>query len=323
MTVQAIKECRPSNIQEAFSKLEELAFSKQEIIFRGHSSSKFRLTSTFSRYLAKNNWRGWSGKIVDDLVADFIARSRSNEPTAWLPADIKNRRAAMEFARHYGVPSPLIDFTFSPYVAIFFAYDGVQFGSVCNKDDDCVVIYALNTHVLGASWVHRKFSNTECKKNEKYEEYRKFIGAEYDIFDESCPSGILKLIYSPASWNKRMQSQMGSFLYDSIDHNQYNSCEPKERRVLEDFIKEMEINSWEWECRDQPIITKLFMKISWSEEVFWRLELMGVTGAHLLGWDGAARDIWNRPNRQTGRNLRARITGHAWDLDFLHDKSGS
>lgn len=162
-----------------------------------------------------------------------------------------------------------------------------------------------------------------AKKNEKYEEYRKFIGAEYDIFDESCPSGILKLIYSPASWNKRMQSQMGSFLYDSIDHNQYNSCEPKERRVLEDFIKEMEINSWEWECRDQPIITKLFMKISWSEEVFWRLELMGVTGAHLLGWDGAARDIWNRPNRQTGRNLRARITGHAWDLDFLHDKSGS
>ena len=39
-----------------------------------------------------------------------------------LPFDKHDRRGRLEFARHYGVPSPLIDFSYSPYVALFFAF---------------------------------------------------------------------------------------------------------------------------------------------------------------------------------------------------------
>ena len=43
-----------------------------------------------------------------------------------LPFTEDNRRARLEFGRHYGIPSPLIDFSYSPYVATFFAFNGAR-----------------------------------------------------------------------------------------------------------------------------------------------------------------------------------------------------
>jgi hypothetical protein len=50
--------------------------------------------------------------MIDHFIVNLISIGVT------LPFDQDDRRGRLEFARHYGVPSPLIDFSQSPYVAL-------------------------------------------------------------------------------------------------------------------------------------------------------------------------------------------------------------
>jgi FRG domain len=66
---------------------------------------------------------------------------------------IYDRRGRLEFARHYGVPSPLIDFSLSPYVALFFAFNGVK--PLEAKKGEHAAIYCLNVFELAGVWARQ------------------------------------------------------------------------------------------------------------------------------------------------------------------------
>jgi hypothetical protein len=55
-----------------------------------------------------------------------------------LPAD---ELTCMSIAQHYGVKSPLVDLTWSPWVALFFASDNAQTG-------DVGIVQCFSVHVL-------------------------------------------------------------------------------------------------------------------------------------------------------------------------------
>jgi hypothetical protein len=111
-----IRKIRTKSLSGALSTLEQLALGNDDVVFRGHSGSDWSVCSTLSRYsvLPHSNWNDG----LDEMLVHFLTNLRS---VGELPTEIaKDRRARLEYGRHYGVPSPLIDFSLSPYVALFF-----------------------------------------------------------------------------------------------------------------------------------------------------------------------------------------------------------
>lgn len=201
----SIEEIHAKTLGEALAHLEKLALSNDTIVFRGHSKSKHRICSTLSRYSVVPH-QSWDSRL-DNMLEHFLTNLRS---IGEFPADIaRDRRARLEYGRHYGVPSPLIDFSLSPYVALFFAFNGVRPDP--EKHDETVIVYALDLTSLGLEWAKLC---TPLDREKLMEEYNLFMNERENLFENGYPGGILKFIRFPASWNKRMQRQMGVFIYD-------------------------------------------------------------------------------------------------------------
>jgi hypothetical protein len=113
-----------------------------EVIFRGQANAEWELKSTLERYSDKSisriryyhylekikpavetytgqKWDLGNPKVLDD---DF--------PVDW-PG-----YAFMIYARHHGFPSPLLDWTLSPYIALFFSMQ-----TVCNSENAAVFAF--------------------------------------------------------------------------------------------------------------------------------------------------------------------------------------
>lgn len=54
----------------------------------------------------------------------------------------------MEYGRHCGLPMPCLDFSYSPYIALFFAYAGSGWENE-RPSGEYVEVNALNVAALG------------------------------------------------------------------------------------------------------------------------------------------------------------------------------
>lgn len=94
---------------------------REQLIFRGHSDSTWPLKTTLDR----------ERSFTDDAARRLYSVGLLNEFRRQaiglgLPPDRLPELESTAFelvARHYGLPSPLMDMTASPYVASFFAFD--------------------------------------------------------------------------------------------------------------------------------------------------------------------------------------------------------
>lgn len=122
-----------------FSFQERQALYISETFFRGQADAKWPLTTTLERYLKKTDIR-----ILDYFYTIYAARPRIESftekewkvPTRsqyekWLekydPFSINKFLGYeyMTYLRHHGFPSPLLDWTTSPYVAAYFSFRDV------------------------------------------------------------------------------------------------------------------------------------------------------------------------------------------------------
>ncbi|HOG18529.1 MAG TPA: FRG domain-containing protein [Syntrophales bacterium] len=111
-------------------------YNSVPVLFRGQSNSSWGLRTTLERY-SKSCWtvRQYCSLVIDCIrdvrsFADYpddvpslsdIDRELSenmNQVLVRVPASIS---FYWTFLRHYGFPSPLLDWTVSPYIAAFFA----------------------------------------------------------------------------------------------------------------------------------------------------------------------------------------------------------
>jgi hypothetical protein len=117
--------------KESFDVLENLFHGWYR--FRGQQDANWRLQSA----LARHHRKGWqpdhtTSQSIKEMNRHFIV----NLATVGIavPFEKDNLRARLEYARHYGIPFPLIDFTFSPYIALFFAFSGLRSHEAKNED---------------------------------------------------------------------------------------------------------------------------------------------------------------------------------------------
>jgi hypothetical protein len=124
-----------TNFEEFAAPLDEM--EHRYWVFRGHGSIDWRIEPTLARY-----FRSHRENIRDSSLypreADSIAKFRRSAHLHLKHQPGKEDELGwLAVMQHFGAPTRLVDFTYSPYVALFFALEGaaprVQFGERLSK----------------------------------------------------------------------------------------------------------------------------------------------------------------------------------------------
>jgi len=132
-------------------------------LFRGHSDSEWHLESTLDRIqrgMSLSDYRRIV-KIVHENVATCTGRSwdiETDTPTIFFGGfDLPLPTIEfMAYLRHNGFPSPLLDWTRSPYIAAFFAFRDIYPRKKDAFAAECPVLTGLCDHV--SIFVFREFA---------------------------------------------------------------------------------------------------------------------------------------------------------------------
>lgn len=269
-----VKIKQPRTFQSAIKLLEELA-AGEDVLFRGHQTLDHRLKTTLDRY--------WAGSVSSSIQLEplkrFVAQYESglarightplSDNAHWLDW--------LEHGRHHGVPAPLLDFTWSPYVALFFAFNRVR-GS--GKS----VVYALSIRRLARHWALRQTSD----RGPGFRDTLKSFEHVTEVVHND-----LRFVRDPGRYADRMHRQLGVFLLCTLD---YEAAKVSDLEGYLDLVSEDDDkkHSPSLLASNGPVLTKVVLRHDWAKDVFKRLELMNVRGATLLpGSDGVAMDVWN------------------------------
>ena len=94
-------------------------FRRGKYLFRGHSDPSWKLVPTFDRMFA-NQPKQRRLQIADELLDRF---KRALEGFA-VPSEARaSDSMLLALGQHYGLPTRLLDWTESPYIAAFFAFN--------------------------------------------------------------------------------------------------------------------------------------------------------------------------------------------------------
>lgn len=193
-------------------------------LFRGHSNASWKLQTTLERFTDRTFEAG-----------DYYRTIRSVRPAVvsitgreWALPEFKSGAIPpigyefMIYLRHHGFPSPLLDWTRSPYVAAFFAFRSPQ-----APKDGRVAIYSYveypgeaRTYYVGSPVVHGLGSYVESHKRHyaqqcEYTICWKEVGGEHvysshetAFADETSDQGALKKFTLPASERRKALKQL-------------------------------------------------------------------------------------------------------------------
>jgi hypothetical protein len=171
-------------------------------MFRGHADYTWRLESSLERTLG-SNWSPANARKYEEWSLDhFKSKFHLYDTENVRP---ESKLAWLSIMQHYGVPTRLLDFSESPYVALYFALEAYR----PETKTDFAVIAIDYTAVMQRS------IDYISRKDPKFRETRQSIYPKQDIvFDKVVDRHAYNVawIAEPRQFNARLDRQAGSFL---------------------------------------------------------------------------------------------------------------
>ena len=232
-------------------------------IYRGHANAAWRLQSSLERVIGE----AWSAEKAEQWESYSLDRFKSKfHLYDYENAEPKSKLAWLSLMQHYGVPTRLVDFTESPYVALYFALEAYM-----PHEGNDLAVYALDYKSVmdrSISYITRRDSNF---KETRSSVYRKQDQIFEDIVDRFAYE--IAWITEPAQLNARLDRQAGCFVLSG----------DKGSRI------EQVLSSKDYE---DCTVQKLIIHPALYEGVFALLRKMNITSKSIYGdLGGLARSI--------------------------------
>jgi hypothetical protein len=112
-------------------------------LFRGHGSNQFELDTSFHRAGLRRVER-----YCSDTLREFGAQAEVALGFKINMNDPDDFSMVLGLAQHHGLPTPMLDWTRSPYIAAFFAFADAIDGQGARTDGDYVRVYGLTKDFL-------------------------------------------------------------------------------------------------------------------------------------------------------------------------------
>lgn len=128
-------------------------FAQAKPLFRGHAEAAWTLTTTLERFLPRPTSVDQYNRYllrIKPAVESYTDKTWSVEHETALSGDWLSAPPNYEFmvyARHHGFPSPLLDWSQSPYIALYFAYAVKQ-----SSTDAAVYAYVSAPEGVRGGW---------------------------------------------------------------------------------------------------------------------------------------------------------------------------
>lgn len=193
---------RDIHIDDSDTLLKEFNSLGNSYMYRGHSSSTWQLRTTLERCCGKKFSREFADKCEFYSLGQFKSKFHLYDKENAKPESLLEWLSLMQ---HYGVPTRLLDFTTSPYVALYFALEAYDLTA---RPD--MAVYATNYSEL----MDVSLSLIAAEDN-KFSETRQSInGRQDDIFAETIDRFNREILWvtEPQRLNARIDRQSGCFL---------------------------------------------------------------------------------------------------------------
>lgn len=130
---------------------------QMDFVFRGHGCSSWKLETTLDRLIHRLKPNVDLDSTYDFVLKEFVKSLRGRSSVA---KDVQtNSEELWALGPHYGLTTPLLDWTHSIYVALFFAFEDHTPSSTGYR-----TIWALSS----SRWVVDAMASHNAKKNEKH-----------------------------------------------------------------------------------------------------------------------------------------------------------
>ena len=146
------KASEPSDLQPTFASWEEFkefvsVLPYRRYLFRGQNTVN-RLRTSFHR-----TGRAHVGRFMNQDVPALHRHLSARTKHAFNLGDPDQNGAFYNLVQHHGYPTPLLDWTYSAYVAVFFAYRGITCRqATVAKPDDSVRVFKFDQEEWRKDW---------------------------------------------------------------------------------------------------------------------------------------------------------------------------
>lgn len=242
-------------------------------MFRGHSSESWLLESTLERSLKPVGWDSEIAKVTEEYcLFEFKSRAHHYVSEEELPS---SKLGWLSLMQHHGVPTRLLDFTVSPFIALFFAFDGVQ-----TMTNTSCALWALDYRTLTKKSI--EIINGFGGVTLSYKEVQKNQDETFELVDQNSYDVLWTT--EPGRFNLRLERQKGSFLISGNIGT----------KALDLLNRQMSPDSFK----------KIIIPTSLANEIYTVLKKMGINNAQMFSdIDGLGKDVKNEISYQVNSRL--------------------
>lgn len=206
-----------------------------EFIFRGHSNITWQLKTSLHRLLG-NKYQETVEEFERYSLSEFKSKFYLYNKYDYEPKTYLEWLATMQ---HYGTPTRLLDFTESPYIALYFCLENAE-----KVQKDNMVIYALNYREINKATISY-LKNLDLDFSYDYLDIE---NNKDQIFENKITKLNIPILWisEPKRLNKRIERQRGTFLYTNDRKKTYEEILKSDLyNKIDSFLLEFPAKYWD------------------------------------------------------------------------------